>query len=471
MRVKDYEPLYGHLFGHNFRTGVDGKPVTVDELFEQYPEYELDQTHEQQLDSFDSTAFFSFLRKIKDEREFIAFVHEPFDSYRHSGGEPLVWLYRTYNTLDNNAHVCPPIFRSLLQKELLQLIENFEKAPFDAAKRTYLNLIDDPELERPQRVFPPVFIDGVEVVKNCPNCDALIPVRENFCKYCKYTILEIGLPDAEKQISFDENVNAINQAFYRLESYMNDTTVDYFYFGFEYAFIVLFTKVKLPEYHTPENVNLFDNYFDIIEQITHDYDKGDFANMCAYKNKEFVSDCTQISNLYWRKSHEFFMVGFDGKDIVTPKPSIKTIIQKPFEGKLQNSPVTLKAKPIFKLDSIGLIFDYIKVFFSTQEHPYLLNVLETGDDCIKPLTFLDNGNRLADAFKQLKKSDIIGGCTQKELEKWISKNFNYKSKGQIKIFKLRYLNDIISTDKDLCKKPILDVKTDKLTGKVLITKV
>ncbi len=131
---------------------------------------------------------------------------------------------------------------------------------------------------------------------------------------------------------------------------------------------------------------------------------------------------------------------------------------------------TINSIPILNPQFVEVVFDLIKDFFSSEKQEELKQILETGKDASQHLIFLDNGNRLADAFKQLKKADVITGCDQKELESWILKNFKYKNKQQIKEFKLRYLNDIISTNKDKCQNPILNVTIEKTTGEIKITK-
>lgn len=125
---------------------------------------------------------------------------------------------------------------------------------------------------------------------------------------------------------------------------------------------------------------------------------------------------------------------------------------------ISNQNLQLEFKPTFKPEAVQQIFDLLKDFFEKTKQPQFKQLLETGENNSKPLIFLDNGNRLADAFKQLIKADIITGCEQKQLEKWICENFKYKYRNKIKVFAPRYVNDIISTNKDLCKKPILNVK-------------
>jgi hypothetical protein len=127
-------------------------------------------------------------------------------------------------------------------------------------------------------------------------------------------------------------------------------------------------------------------------------------------------------------------------------------------------------KPIFNHEAIETIFDLLKDFFSKEHQTELKRILQTGNDASTHLIFLDNGNRLADALKQLYKADYITGCQQNELEAWIQRNYCFRNRGEIKEYTLRYLNDIISTNKPPCKKPILKVAEDKTPGKNLIVK-
>jgi hypothetical protein len=125
-------------------------------------------------------------------------------------------------------------------------------------------------------------------------------------------------------------------------------------------------------------------------------------------------------------------------------------------------------KPIFKPDDVQTVFELLKNFFVAEHQSQLYHMLTTGNDANGSLIFLDNGNRLADSFKQLIDADIITGCQKKELENWIFRNFKYRNNQRIKEFTPRYLNDIISTTNDLCRNPILNVTRDRTTGNVLI---
>jgi hypothetical protein len=132
-------------------------------------------------------------------------------------------------------------------------------------------------------------------------------------------------------------------------------------------------------------------------------------------------------------------------------------------------PLSPEIKPIFKPEAIQIVFNLLKNFFNEGDQNQLKSILQTGNDANKPLIFLDHGNRLADAFKQLYKADIITGCEKRELESWIIRNFKYRDKKVIKQFTEHYINDIISTkNKPPCKRPLLDA--EKITREVLINK-
>jgi hypothetical protein len=128
-------------------------------------------------------------------------------------------------------------------------------------------------------------------------------------------------------------------------------------------------------------------------------------------------------------------------------------------------------RPTFLPEFIPQVFHILKDFFSRTDQPVLLKLLETGGNSEKRLLFIDNGSRLADSFKQLFDCGIVIGCQKKEFEDWICKNFHYRYRNVVKAFTKRYIADIISSSKDKCQKPILNVKQEKTTGRFFITKV
>lgn len=114
-------------------------------------------------------------------------------------------------------------------------------------------------------------------------------------------------------------------------------------------------------------------------------------------------------------------------------------------------------KPLFKPEYIQKLFDILKAFFSPEHQQKLIEILKTGNNSNQPLLFLDNGNRLAYAFRALIEADIIIGCKKKDLEKWISLNFEFIHQRKIKRFTPDYVEKCISRNFYPCKKPLFDV--------------
>jgi hypothetical protein len=121
----------------------------------------------------------------------------------------------------------------------------------------------------------------------------------------------------------------------------------------------------------------------------------------------------------------------------------------------------------FKPDSIPMIFDILKDFFSIEQQTELEWILKSGGDTIPPLIFKDNGNRLAHTFRELKENDFILGCSKTDLIDWISNNFKYQSRGKKKIndYTFDYLEKCISRKDYLCKDPLIEI-IDKNIKKV-----
>jgi hypothetical protein len=130
----------------------------------------------------------------------------------------------------------------------------------------------------------------------------------------------------------------------------------------------------------------------------------------------------------------------------------------------------IESKPKFKPEEIQSIYNLLKDFFSEEHQVQFLKILKTGNNATEKLIFSSNGNRLADAFKQLINSDIITGCNKIDLESWIGRNFCYIHRKEVKKYTSKYLNDIISTNKEKCQKPVLNTKLDKAVGRYVITK-
>jgi len=134
----------------------------------------------------------------------------------------------------------------------------------------------------------------------------------------------------------NEIITQINNAFYRLECFMNGTIKEYQHFDFLLSFTNLFAEVKKSENFTYENCKLIGKYWSITEQIRVDFDNSDFENQDAYDNDDFNKDCEDICFLNYERIDDFseFTTPDEVAEIET-KSSITEIIQELRAGKQQ----------------------------------------------------------------------------------------------------------------------------------------
>jgi hypothetical protein len=129
-----------------------------------------------------------------------------------------------------------------------------------------------------------------------------------------------------------------------------------------------------------------------------------------------------------------------------------------------------KSVPYFLPEYRTLLLEILKSHFNSDQHEDLSKLITDPHQKSPILTFLGNGNKLPDAFKKLIQENIITQCNKKELEAWISKNFRYFSNMQFQNYTLKYLNDIISTQSDKCKTPILKISSSNGGSEKLLRK-
>lgn len=133
----------------------------------------------------------------------------------------------------------------------------------------------------------------------------------------------------------------------------------------------------------------------------------------------------------------------------TPKPQQNEIAKTEMPQELYIP------KPCFEPESIESIIQDLNTFFDISQHSELKRIIETGSNTNEKLLFRDNGNRLTDYFKELFESDIIIGCTKKDLINWIVENFKYTYRSTQKEFIYKTVEKIISNKDRLCKNPII----------------
>lgn len=130
------------------------------------------------------------------------------------------------------------------------------------------------------------------ILKTFPDETFIIVWKEDYKSQLKKIEREFPIPERD----FEELTASINDAFYRLESFMNGKLTDYQYFGFNDAFTILFNEAHKTENFTFQHCKLIGKYWSLTEQIRVDMDQGDYENLEASENDEFIKD---FNDLYY----------------------------------------------------------------------------------------------------------------------------------------------------------------------------
>jgi hypothetical protein len=133
MKVSEYLPLYGLMFNFNeYQFVIDDKNITVNELFENYPDFELTDEYLKWLPLFD---LWSLQKILKDncitETNVIPYLRDLFDNYRELGGDPFEWLLITFESVNLNPKNYRKDIITIIEKVLIEWIEIFKKQPID----------------------------------------------------------------------------------------------------------------------------------------------------------------------------------------------------------------------------------------------------------------------------------------------------------------------------------------------------
>lgn len=129
-------------------------------------------------------------------------------------------------------------------------------------------------------------------------------------------------------LSYEKAKDNLNNAFYRLEAFMNGNVNQYSHFDFNTAFTELFYLNRKVENYTYDNCKRIGKYWTLTEQIRIDYDKSNFKNQNAYDNKAFCNDCDVITSIAWDRIDEF--ISFQTQDEIeeqNKKLSIADVIK------------------------------------------------------------------------------------------------------------------------------------------------
>lgn len=188
-------------------------------------------------------------------------------------------------------------------------------------------------------------------------------------------------------MEFQEIIVSINNAFFRLESYMSGTVNEYKYFGFNDTFTILFIEAKKSENFTYENCKLIGEYWKLTEQIRVDYDQSDFDNTDAYENEMFCKDCEEIMFLNWERIEDFApfstpdeIAESEQKHSITNILKIKALPPQQLETKSDKLKAELGKYGFFELAAVKLLSEPNKQnlieLISSNDLPYSIAMFE-----------------------------------------------------------------------------------------------
>ena len=193
-----------------------------------------------------------------------------------------------------------------------------------------------------------------EILNLVPNDIQIITIKTEFKNKLIDLRNKFPLPDTD----INKLISDINNAFYRLEKFMKGSSLEYSTFYFNDAFTLLFYELNKIENISINNDELISDYYSLINQISHDYDKSDFDNTDAYKNEDFKRDCNEIAYLGWDRLQEFIT----GEEEINVKISITDIANNIFNRNDKNGDSTSTTSEVVAENPYPRIFTTSKAF-------------------------------------------------------------------------------------------------------------
>lgn len=210
------------------------------------------------------------------------------------------------------------------------------------------------------------------ILEKVPEEEFILKYKKEYEKKIIELRKEIPLPD----VSIEKLISDINNAFYRLEKFMQGSTLEYKTFLFNDAFTLFFNELKKLENVNYHNDSICIGYYKLINQICYDYDKSEFNNTDAYDNDDFNRDCNEIEYLACDRYEDFNFpedeqqIKISITDLIKPINNIPKVINIDFEDKL--SPLVDEQNPypkIFKNHKAFAIFKILlEEFGNTKEN-------------------------------------------------------------------------------------------------------
>lgn len=311
------------------------------------------------------------------------------------------------------------------------------------------------------------------ILQYSPDDEELLMIGDFFVNEYRRIEREYPLPE----INFNELLDEINRAFFRIEEYMRGSINWYQYFGFNDAFTKLFYKAKNPKNFSHRNSKLIGEYYRLLSRLAVDFDQADYENDTASNNDDFVKDCEEINYLQWDRIEEFgdfttqdeideYERKFGIADIYKSiEASQRLIVTASTEGNKKKDDTDQTDDKVLKIvpQAAEQLNEILRSYFIDSQHTALEQLLIAGKASDLTLVFNGNGNQLSDSFLQLYKNNLLTGTNKKTLIRWIVDNFSFKRpNGSIHTYKEDTVEGIISGNDTPCKNPIIRIENGQV---------
>lgn len=205
-------------------------------------------------------------------------------------------------------------------------------------------------------------MESLEQIRYCRHCDAIINIKDEICTFCQLDT-SYKIPLHLEKLTFKECADLINEAFFKIEMFMNGKQKTYQYFGFNDHFTKLFQLVNEMKNYTHANWDLVNDYFVLANDIQYTHDNGIDIVPSAFDNECFNSDCNELSTLLNYRTHEFSRF-----DEISDYDYKRTTIVDLLENKPQQPEPLLKNphETIFAGDFAFTLFEKMKAFYSGE---------------------------------------------------------------------------------------------------------
>lgn len=281
------------------------------------------------------------------------------NKYTYDSGDGETGLkFQTNGQLDSN-----------LEKWLNNYEANFEYLHIPMIIEEKADYVTDTYKNYEQRYFEYQIEVCNTILKTVPKDKIILNYKRQF----ENNIVELRKQYPIPNVNIDIIISDINNAFFRLEKFMDSSVSIYQSFLFNDAFTLFFNGLNKVENINARNFKWRDDYHNLLYHIDYAFDKSEFKNEDAYQNEDFERDCNEICYIHFYRAAEFG-IDSDLEDYRFKMPSILDIVAEAnspalnpaVESKSQVVTTTKKTMNNFIVSHENLIND--PLFHSDNEH-------------------------------------------------------------------------------------------------------